>query len=57
MEQREQFERLKTQIRVLESENTELKRIQPRLVDAQGKDYTSEASQRISRKSTKILDC
>ena len=42
-DQREQIERLKTQNRVLESENNELKRIQPRLIDAQGKDYTAEA--------------
>ena len=38
----EQFERLKCKIRGLESEIIDLKRLQPRLTDARGKDHTEE---------------
>ncbi|KAF7636066.1 hypothetical protein Mgra_00004514 [Meloidogyne graminicola] len=40
--EREQNERLRSQVRTLDSENAELRRIMPRLIDAQGSDTTEE---------------
>lgn len=42
--EKEPSERLKRQLRALESENIELRRAQLRLMDAQGKDCTEEAT-------------
>ena len=39
---REQIERLKSQNRVLDSEIADLRRMIPRITDAQGKDITAE---------------